>query len=41
MHPDESIVVESVGKEVDGEFLIETLTPTQWRELRPVFISFV
>ena len=41
VHPDESIVVESVGKEVDGEFLIETLTPTQWRELRPVFISFV
>ena len=40
VHPDESIVVESVGKEVEGEFLVETLTSAQWRELRPVFISF-
>lgn len=41
VHPDDTIVVRSVGKEQEGEYLEETLPKAKWRELRPVFISFV
>lgn len=40
VHPDETIVIKSVGKEREGQYLVETLTEEVWRELRPVFISF-
>ncbi|HEY0964193.1 MAG TPA: SH3 domain-containing protein [Candidatus Paceibacterota bacterium] len=40
VHPDETLVIRSVGKEREGEFLIETISKADWRELRPVFISF-
>jgi hypothetical protein len=39
VHPDETIVIRSVGKEKDGQYLVETLTEEAWQELRPVFIS--
>ncbi len=41
VHPNETIVIKSVGKQVEGEHLIETISKEEWRELRPVFISFV
>lgn len=40
VHPDQSIIVRSVGIEKDGEYRIDILTQAQLRELRPVFISF-
>lgn len=41
VHPDETIILRSVGKEKDGEYRVETIQKDAWRELRPVFISFV
>lgn len=38
--PDQSIVISSVGRLKDGEFLHEEVLPEKWREWRPVFISF-
>jgi hypothetical protein len=40
VHIDESIVVESVGKNQDGQYLEETFTKEEWIEWRPVWISF-
>lgn len=40
VHPEQSIVVRSVGVRQEGEYLVETLPLSTWRELRPVFISF-
>lgn len=38
--PDRSIVLTSVGRDADGQFREETLSADEWREWRPVFISF-
>lgn len=38
--PDLSITVVSVGREKEGEYREEEFTQTQWKEWRPVFISF-
>ncbi len=40
VHPDNSIKVTSVGRMTEGEYREEILTEAQWREWRPVFISF-
>jgi hypothetical protein len=40
VHTDESIVVESVGRHKDGEFLKETLSKQAWFDTQPVFIQF-
>lgn len=40
VHPDRSVVIQSVGREVEGQYLEETLSVDVWREWRPVFISF-
>lgn len=37
--PDESIKILSVGRFIEGEYRVDTLTSQEWRELRPVFIS--
>ncbi len=37
---DGSVSIESVGRYREGEYRIETLDQTAWRELRPVFIQF-
>lgn len=39
VHPDHSIVLESVGREVDGEYRTERISQSDWKEWRPVFIS--
>lgn len=41
VHPDQSIVVQSVGQGNEGEYFEETLSVKTWREWRPVFISFL
>ncbi len=40
VHPDSSIVVQSVGRVEDGEFRVEHLSHDEWKEWRPIFISF-
>ncbi|MCA9354537.1 MAG: hypothetical protein KC877_03395 [Candidatus Kaiserbacteria bacterium] len=40
VHPDDSIVLRSVGRDIDGEYIVETLMRDEWREWRPVFINF-
>ena len=40
VHTDQSIVVESVGRHNDGEFLKETLSKQAWFDSQPVFIQF-
>ncbi len=40
VHPDQSIVVQSIGKNHEGEYLEEMLSANVWREWRPVFISY-
>jgi hypothetical protein len=39
VHPDDSIVIQSVGREREGEYLVDSFSERQWRELRAVFIS--
>lgn len=41
VHPDLSITLQSVGREKEGEFRIEEFYHNEWKEWRPVFISFV
>ncbi len=36
---DEQIVVLSIGRKVEGEYLEETLTKSEWQKLSPVFIQ--
>lgn len=38
--PNRSIVISSVGREREAEYREETFSNEQWREWRPVFISF-
>jgi hypothetical protein len=40
VHPDMAIIISSVGRNKEGEYTKETMTNLEWRELRPVFISF-
>jgi len=40
VRPDQTLSVASVGKNIPGEYLLEALPISIWRELRPVFISF-
>ena len=40
VHPDNSIVIEGVGMFMAGEYTVETFSHEEWREWRPVFISF-
>lgn len=40
VHPDHTILVESVGREKPGEFRLEELSHVEWSEWLPVFISF-
>lgn len=39
VHVDESIVIEGVGRLIEGEYRKEALTKEEWHELRPVWIS--
>lgn len=41
VHVDESIVVEGVGRLIEGEYREETFTKDEWHEWRPVWISAV
>lgn len=41
VHPDRTILVESVGREKAGEFRLEELSYVEWAVWNPVFISFV
>lgn len=36
---DNSLVLEGVGRVIDGEYREETIAPSVWREWRPVFIA--
>ena len=40
VRPDHSIVLQSVGRKIEGEYLEEEFTHDEWKEWRPVFISF-
>ncbi|MCA9362376.1 hypothetical protein KC906_03290 [Candidatus Kaiserbacteria bacterium] len=40
VHPDLSISLSSVGRVNDGEYRYEQLAHAEWKEWRPVFISF-
>lgn len=40
VHPNLSITLQSVGREKEGEFRIEEFSHDEWKEWRPVFISF-
>lgn len=40
VHPDNSILVSSVGRVTEGEFRRETFSHEKWREWRPVFLTF-
>lgn len=40
VHPDQSIIISSIGRKSDGEYLKERVEIEQWREWRPVFIAF-
>lgn len=40
VHPDSSLVVQSVGRVREGEYREERFTHEEWKEWRPVFISF-
>jgi hypothetical protein len=40
VHTNESIVIESVGRYREGEFLKETLSKQVWLNTQPVFIQF-
>lgn len=41
VHIDDSIVVEGVGRLIEGEYRVETFTKEEWHEWRPVWISVV
>jgi len=41
VHPDQSITLQSVGRINEGEYRVEEFTHDEWKEWRPVFISFV
>ncbi len=36
---DNSVVVEGVGRVIEGEYMEETLAPSEWHEWRPVWIA--
>ncbi len=36
---DEQIIIQSIGRKVEGEYLEETLTKSEWQKLSPVFIQ--
>jgi hypothetical protein len=38
--PDDSIIISSIGRHEAGVYEKQEFTRAQWRELRPVFISF-
>ena len=40
VHPDLSFTLQSVGRVKEGEYRVEEFTKEQWKEWRPVFISF-
>tara|TARA_B100000508_G_scaffold77271_1_gene60088 strand:- start:1038 stop:1829 length:792 start_codon:yes stop_codon:yes gene_type:complete len=40
VHPDNSIVVSSFGRVTEGEYRSETFTQSEWKEWRPVFLTF-
>ncbi|MFT7644758.1 MAG: hypothetical protein ACI9BF_000415 [Candidatus Paceibacteria bacterium] len=40
VHPDLSIKLHSVGRLEDGEYLVEEFTHDEWKEWRPIFVSF-
>lgn len=40
VHPDLSITIKSIGRLKEGEYREEDFTQSQWKEWRPVFISF-
>ncbi len=39
--PDQTITISSVGREQAGEFLVDKFIKEEWKEWRPVFISFI
>lgn len=40
VHPDLSITMKSIGRIKPGEYRIEEFTHSEWKEWRPVFLSF-
>lgn len=40
VHPDLSITLQSVGRVVEGEYRVEEFSHNEWKEWRPVYISF-
>lgn len=40
VHPDQTICVESIGREEAGEFRVEQFSKVEWVRWRPVFITF-
>lgn len=40
VHPDLSIVLQTVGRLKEGEYRVEKFTHDEWKEWRPVFTSF-
>lgn len=37
--PNETVTLASVGKDSEGQYLVETLTKEVWQALRPVWIQ--